>query len=90
MRFISSSLFQGVLPIYKYPKVIQGHNIDESGPYEGHFHPEKYFECPVLDHMVEKINVSFQWKDQVIYRKMSSTYFHISMYVHSRRICLGG
>jgi hypothetical protein len=76
MKFKSSSLFQDVLPIYKYPKVIKGPNIDGSGPYEGHFHPEKYFECPVLDHKVEKIDVSFGWKDQVTYRKISN-HFHL-------------
>ena len=64
------SPFQGVLPIYKYPKVIQGPNINEMGPNDGDFQPEKYFECPVLDHKVEKIDLSFKWKDQVIYRNM--------------------
>lgn len=56
--------FQGVLPIYKFPKIIQGPNINERGPNDGNFEPEKYFECPVLDHNVEKIDVSFKWKDQ--------------------------
>ena len=66
----SSCLFQGVLPIYKYPKVIQGPNINERGPNDGNFIPEKYFKCPVLDHKVEKIDVSFKWRDQVIFWKI--------------------
>ena len=55
--------FQGVLPIYKYAKVIRGPNIDESRPHkkrkglnpplDGHL-PEIYFKCPILDQKVKK------------------------------------
>ena len=89
MYNITSCLFQGVLPIYKYPKVIQGPNINERGPNDGNFKPEKYFKCPVLDHKVEKIDVSFKWRDQVIFWYPLDQAFKISVFFRGEgsKIC---
>ena len=57
--------FQAILPIYKFPKVIRGPDIDERGPRDGHFLPSEYLRCQDLITRVEKIEMSMTWKDQV-------------------------
>jgi len=56
--------FQNILPIYKYPRVVKGPNVDERGPHDGNFVPTEYFRCPNLDSKVERIDMSMRWKDQ--------------------------
>ena len=39
--------FRKILP--NYPHIINGPDVNESGPYDGHFVPTKYFQCPILE-----------------------------------------
>jgi len=56
--------FQAILPIYKYPRTVEGPNIDKRGAYAPHFLPIEYLKCPILETKVEKIDMSMNWKDQ--------------------------
>ena len=55
--------FRKILP--NYPHIINGPDVNESGPYDGHFVPTKYFQCPILEYSVERIEMSMAWWDQV-------------------------
>jgi len=54
--------FRKILP--NYPHIINGPDVNESGPYDGHFVPTKYFQSPVLEDSVERIEMSMAWWDQ--------------------------
>ena len=49
------------LPFYLILKV---KDICRSGPYDGDFCPEKWFEGPKIDYHVKEMNISMRWKDQ--------------------------
>ena len=55
--------FRKILP--NYPHVINGPDVKEGGPPGGHFVPTKYFQSPVLEFSVERIEMSMAWWDQV-------------------------
>ena len=65
--------FRKILP--NYPHVINGPDVNESGPYDGHFVPTKYFQSPVLEDSVERIEMSMAWWDQVRMKPFFSRIF---------------
>ena len=55
--------FRKILP--NYPHIINGPDVNERGPRDGHFVPTNYFQGPVLEYNVERIEMSMAWWDQV-------------------------
>ena len=49
------------LPFYLILKV---KDVCRSGPYDGDFCPEKWFEGPKINYRVKDMNISMKWKDQ--------------------------
>ena len=57
---------QNILPSFPRPKIVKVPDSNEnqkSG--DAHFTPKEYFRCPILEHNVEKIDISLKWNDQV-------------------------
>jgi len=54
--------FRKILP--NYPHIINGPDVNERGPRDGHFVPTNYFQGPVLEYNVERIEMSMAWWDQ--------------------------
>lgn len=54
--------FRKILP--NYPHIINGLDVNERGPRDGHFVPTNYFQGPVLEYNVERIEMSMAWWDQ--------------------------
>ena len=52
---------RGKLPFYLMLKI---KDICRSGPHDGDFCPEKWFEGPKIDYHVKDMNISMKWKDQ--------------------------
>ena len=51
-----------ILPSFRQ---VKGPNLDISGPRDGHWTPEWYFDTPRLTTPLQKITISMKWKDQV-------------------------
>ena len=58
--------FKNILPTYPNPLIIKGPNVDERQHHsDWHFTPKKYFQSPILESSVERIDMKMKWKDQV-------------------------
>ena len=58
--------FKNILPTYPNPLIIKGPNFDERQHHsDWHFTPKKYFQSPILESRVERIDMKMKWKDQV-------------------------
>lgn len=49
------------LPFYF---IITAQGFKKSGPHGGNFCPEKWFDGPKLNKLIEHVNISMKWKDQ--------------------------
>ena len=54
-----------IMNAFKDFHIINGPDVNEGGPPDGHFVPTKYFQSPVLEYSVERIEMSMAWWDQV-------------------------
>ena len=50
-----------------FPRFIalKGSTIDQKGPSDGNWIPEKYFDTPKFASKVKKLSISMKWRDQV-------------------------
>ena len=57
---------QNILPSFPRPKFVKIPDSSENQKTnDANFTPKEYFRCPVLEHNVEKIDISLKWNDQV-------------------------
>ena len=57
---------QNILPSFPRPKIVKVPDSNENQKMnDAHFTPKEYFRCPVIEHNVEKIDISLKWNDQV-------------------------
>merc|ERR1712037_681015 len=57
--------FKNILPSFPRPKVVKVPDSSENQKTnDAHFTPKEYFRCPVMEHNVEKIEISLKWNDQ--------------------------